>query len=180
MISCVKCGRELAGELFCPICGQRTHSQSTATSTTSPVITQEDYAAFIGEKAYLYLPQFNKFNVLGVENYRATWLWPAFFFGPFWMFYRKLYLWGLGALFLSFIPYIHIIIMIASGMAGYFIYYKHAKAKILALRAAAPLSDISQELTAIGGVHKWILKVYIVLGILIGVTAFIMGIYLAK
>lgn len=180
MAFCVKCGRELASELFCPSCGQQTSSQSTTVSSTSSVISQEDYAAFIGDKTYLYMPQFNKFNVLGVENFRATWLWPAFFFGPFWMFYRKLYLWGVGALLLSLIPYINILVMIASGIAGYFIYYKHAKEKILALRAAAPSSDISQELAAIGGVHKWILKVYIVLGILIGATAFVMGIFLAK
>ena len=41
MTSCVKCGKELADELFCTNCGQRTSSKSATASNTPSVISQD-------------------------------------------------------------------------------------------------------------------------------------------
>lgn len=91
----------------------------------------DDYIAFVGKNAQKCVTHFNRFNVMGVENFKPAWLWPAFIFGPFWMFYRKLYLWGLLALFLGIIPYVNFIAWIAWGLTGYYLYFKHATKRSL-------------------------------------------------
>lgn len=145
-------------------------------TATQSAITDNDYIAFVGRNAQKYLPRFKKFNVLGMDNFKPAWHWPAFFFGPFWMFYRKLYLWGLLALFLEIIPYVNFIAMISWGVAGYYLYYRNTKKKILALRAVSPDSDLSKALGDIGGVHAWLLKVYVGFIVLVGAGGIILAI----
>ncbi len=88
------------------------------------------------------------------------------------MFYRKLYLWALIALVIEIIPFmnimaitVNIIAKIVWGITGYYLYYKHAKKKMLELKTVSPSADISKVLVQIGGVHGWLLKLYF--GILI-------------
>lgn len=127
-------------------------------------ITDEDYIAFIGKNYFKYIPRFKKFSISGLDIFRPTWHWPAFFFGPFWMFYRKLYLWGLFALILLIIPYINFIAWIAWGFTGYYIYYKHANKKITDIkRVLSSSSNLPQAVSDIGGVHIWLLIVGYVL-----------------
>lgn len=56
-------------------------------------IKAEDLAAFVGAKAEYYLPRFRRMARNGSS---ASWNWAAFFFGPLWLLYRKMY--GLGAI----------------------------------------------------------------------------------
>jgi hypothetical protein len=127
-------------------------------------VTEEDFAHFIGKKADKYLSKFRKFNVGGVDKFAVTWHWPAFFFGLFWMLYRKLYLWALLAFILDIIisslPYYFApLIMIVWGMTGNYIYYKHVKKKILKLKtdqSSFDLSLMAASLRKIGGVNRWV------------------------
>lgn len=140
-------------------------------------ITDEEYTAFVGRNSKKYLSHFKRFNVLGVDNFKPAWNWAAFFFGPFWMFYRKLYLWGLLALFLELIPYVNFIAAIAWGMSGYYLYYRHIKSKISELKAsAAGTNDLTKVLPELGGVHAWLLKAYIGLFVVVGGGGMILAI----
>jgi len=126
-------------------------------------VTEEDFSHFIGKNADKYLRKFKKFTVGGVDKASITWNWPAFFFGFLWMLYRKLYLWALLAFVLPIIPFLPsysgLLIMIVWGMTGNYIYYKHAKKKILKLKTdqlSFDLSLMAASLRKIGGVNRWV------------------------
>jgi len=53
--------------------------------------------------------------------------------------------------------------MIAWGMTGNYIYYKHAKKKILEVRNLHPSSDVSLYLSQIGDVNRWVWWVAIII-----------------
>ncbi len=57
-------------------------------------IKTEDVAYFVQQDAIKYIKRF--FNI---KEKKLTWNWAAFFFAPYWFFYRKLY--KLGAVFLA-------------------------------------------------------------------------------
>ena len=92
-------------------------------------ITEEDFTAFIGRNAHKYIPKFSKFNIGGVDNFSMTWHWPAFICNFWWLLYRKLYLWALISFFVLIIPYIGLLVAIALGMAGNYIYYLDSQYK---------------------------------------------------
>lgn len=163
MAYCTKCGEEvLEGSSFCQKCGERLPSMQSIPqrSPTTSLITDEDYTIFIGKNAYKYLQKFKKFNINGTDKFSLTWHWPAFFVPFFWMLYRKLYLWALLALLLSFvlgiIPYVGFLLpMVLFGMTGNYIYYKHIKKKILELKQLKVSPDIQRvELARGGGVNS--------------------------
>ena len=141
-------------------------------SESSPQITEKDFIDFIGPNADKYIEKFSKFNVAGVDHFSLTWNWPAFIVAVFWMLYRKLYLWALLVFILSFIPIAGIILMIACGLTGNYIYYKNVKKKIMELKIQQPSSELSELLQQIGGVNRWlktlalVLMITTVLGIL--------------
>ena len=57
-------------------------------------IKAEDMALFVRQDAKKYISKFQK-----TKEKKATWNWGAFFFTPYWFFYRKMY--KLGAIFLA-------------------------------------------------------------------------------
>jgi hypothetical protein len=175
MAFCIKCGGEIveANTSFCPNCGEDI-SDTQGSSSIKATIDDADYTAFIGKNADKYLPKFKRFNVSGMVKFSATWHWPAFLFGPFWMLYRKLYLWALGAsvleaFLIGMIPHYRLIAMFVWGITGYYLYYRHAKNRILQIKGASPSPDISKMLVQVGGVHAWLLKIYVIL--VVGVVA---------
>jgi len=131
-----------------------------------PQITKKDFIDFIGPNADKYIEKFSKFNVAGVDNFSLTWHWPAFFVTFFWMLYRKLYLWALLVFILSYIPAVGLVLMIICGLTGNYLYYKHAKQKIMELKIQESSSDLSELLHQIGGVNQWVKTLAIVLVIL--------------
>ncbi len=177
---CTACGKEVGeGSGFCQHCGAKVGQQATRQMSQEmrSAITDNEFATFIGRNSDKYLPKFKKFSVLGRDNFTATWHWPAFFFGPFWMFYRKLYLWAIGALVVEFIPWVNLLFWIVWGIIGYYLYYKHAKNKIQEFKSAAPPSEnISPVLVQVGGVHRWLLKAYVALVLICGVGGMIAAI----
>jgi hypothetical protein len=51
------------------------------------------YEAILGEKSRIYyLKKFERFDQQGL-GLKASWNWPAFFFGGSWALYRKMYGW---------------------------------------------------------------------------------------
>ena len=162
MAFCSKCGKEIMeGCKFCHHCGEK--MVHTPLTQLPAQICDDEFIAFIGNNAPKYLLKFKKFNIEGIDNFAATWHWPAFIVGSLWMLYRKLYLWALIAFILSLIPYINIAAWMAFGITGNYIYYKHAKKKIFEVKAAQPSSGISTTLSQIGGVNKWVASIAIII-----------------
>jgi hypothetical protein len=104
-------------------------------STTE--VTEEEVSSFIGKNAENYIQKFRKFNVDGVDKFSWTWHWPAFFFGFWWLLYRKLYVWALLAFLLLMIPYWFFLNSFVYGVIANYIYYKHVKKKITQKKKAA-------------------------------------------
>ncbi len=179
---CSNCGNNLpADSRFCPHCGKGTESAQLASrffAQRDNVVTEEDLRAFIGPRAEKYLAKFRLFQVNGIENFAFTWHWPAFFFGFWWMLYRKLYLWSLAAFIIAFIPYAGFAGMIAWGITGNYIYYKHASSKILSLRQRHSFSELTSTISQIGGVNRWIVVVALtitLLGLISGILFSLFG-----
>lgn len=49
----------------------------------------ELYERLIGTNVFYYM---DKFEYMELYDTKTSWNWAAFFFGPFWMVYRKMYL----------------------------------------------------------------------------------------
>ena len=119
--------------------------------------TERDFVNFVGDNADKYLRKFKKFNVDGVDNFEWTWHWPAFFFGFWWPLYRKLYVWALIAFLLSIIslivPYWFFVNSIIYALIGNYIYYKHAKQKIIKYKTAK--APVDPHKAAIATQKRW-------------------------
>jgi Tfp pilus assembly protein PilE len=115
------------------------------------VITNADYARFISKNSEKYLSKFDNFKVGEVDSFRATWHWPAFFVPFFWMLYRKLYGWAILAFFIGIIPYIGLLAGIVWAMVANYIYYKHAKKKLLEIKQQHPTPKTQQAVMAVKG-----------------------------
>ena len=129
-------------------------------------VSEEDFVAFIGNNAHKYLSKFEKFNKGGFAA-TWTWHWPAFITPVAWLLYRKLYFWALIAFVLSIIPYFYIVVSLFFAVNANYIYFKHAKKKILELRTLQPSSDISKTLSQIGGINKWVITAAKIIGAII-------------
>jgi zinc-ribbon domain len=138
MAYCRQCGKEAgAGELFCRQCGAKLSPDRTGSYRSAPPsdVKESDLALFVGKNADKYLPAFQKFTLEGADSFAASWHWPAFFFTFWWTLYRKLYGWAILVILLSCIPYMGFLAMIAFGVSAKYIYYKHAKKKLLELES---------------------------------------------
>jgi hypothetical protein len=139
-------------------------------------VTERDFVNFIGKNAGKYLRRFRKFNVDGVDKFAWTWHWPAFFFGFWWIWYRKLYVWALIGFFLVFIPYWIFVSSLVYGSIANYVYYKHAKKKIIKYKTAKAPVDPNKAAIALrkkGGVSRWakVLAVFTIL-LIIGVHVY--------
>ncbi|MGD9032392.1 MAG: DUF2628 domain-containing protein [Desulfobacteraceae bacterium] len=135
--------------------------------------TERDFVNFVGENADKYLRKFKKFNVDGVDKFAWTWHWPAFFLGCWWLLYRKLYVWGLIGFFLVFIPFWFFVSFLVYGPIANYIYYKHAKKKIIKYKTRKAGVDPHKAAIAlryIGGGSGWGLLYPVILLILMGIA----------
>ncbi len=130
MTFCPSCGKGIeVGSAFCPHCGKRIALPAIDPSNES--IIEEEFKIFIGKNADYYLYKFRNFSVRGANSFAVTWNWSAFFLGFIWMLYRKMYLWALIAFFIAFTPVALPLTMIGWGIVGNYLYYLHARKKIL-------------------------------------------------
>lgn len=134
---------------------------STVTSATkddamTSFITNEDYKTFIGKNSEKYLAKFDKFDVGGIDNFSATWNWSAFLVPSLWLLYRKMYGWAIFSFVFLLIPIIGaIIVRIVFGISANYIYFKHAKKKLLEIKQLHPASETQKNIMIIkGGVHN--------------------------
>lgn len=139
------------------------------------IVTDQEYAAFIGPEAHKYLPRFRMFDDLA-GNFKATWNWSAFFFTFWWLLYRKLYAYAALVFVLSFVPYLNFAIMAASGAAGYFLYHRKARTDILQLKKAFPGMDVTLRCAELGGVHRFVIWAGILISALCILAALALGI----
>jgi hypothetical protein len=175
MAYCRQCGKEVnEGETFCRHCGAKVAAvQPGGGFRGATTRNEEDLAAFVGKNADTYLAKFRAFSENGADSFAATWHWPAFFFSFWWTLYRKMYGWAALVLFLGCIPYIGFLAMIAFGVSANYLYYKHARKKILEL-STLPASSMerSAALARAGGVNNVALVIVsIVLIVVIGILA---------
>lgn len=157
---CSECGKEiLQPARFCPYCGHPIDSAGnppgTGASSNFP-IEEKDFMVFVADNAGYYMREFRKFSIAGTDTFSVTWNWAAFCGGFGWMLYRKMYLWAVIAFLLSFVPYLGLAAWIAFAAVANYLYYDHAKKKILDIRTLHPSGDISVILSHIGGVNRWV------------------------
>lgn len=168
---CPECGKELMQPAkYCPYCGHSLENAANHTGPDSPPklqIEEQDFIAFAVNNAGYYLHEFRKFKIAGKDAFSATWNWAAFLGGFGWMLYRKMYMWAIIAFVLFLIPYLGLAAGIAFGAVANYLYYEHAKKKILDIRTIHPSGDISVILSHIGGVNKWVPTAATILTILL-------------
>lgn len=141
-------------------------------------VTPEEMRMFAGKNANYYLRHFGTFSIAGVDRFAVTWNWPAALFTFFWMLYRKMYLVAGITFLLWWIPGFNILLHIAAGVVGNYLYYQHVRAKIADLKAAQP-PDMALALREIGGVHNWaipgllffLLMTLLIGGLIVGITS---------
>jgi len=155
---CRQCGKEVnAGETFCRFCGAKLSPAQSGSENrySSSTVREEDLALFVGKNAEKYLGKFQKFTRDGEDSFATTWHWPAFFFSFWWTLYRKLYGWAILVLFLGCVPYLGFLVMIAFGMSANYIYYRHAKKKLLEVKSL-PASEVERTaaVARAGGVNN--------------------------
>ena len=157
---CPECGKEITQLIkFCPHCGhslEKFTNQSKSDSRLQNGVNEDDLIAFIGNNAGYYVQEFKKFNAGGRDVFSATWNWAAFWGGFGWMLYRKMYMWAIIAFALMLMPYLGLASWIAFGIVANYLYYQHAKRKILEIKTLQPAGEISVVLSQIGGVHRWL------------------------
>jgi hypothetical protein len=134
-----------------------------------PGIAEEDFADFIGKKAQTYFRKFRKFSINEPDKFAVSWNWAAFFFTYIWLAYRKMYL-GAGVAFMIgaaigiMLPVLLPFWWMFFGIAGNFLYFRHARKHILELKATHAFSnrdELSAALQLKGGVNTWILAIAI-------------------
>ncbi len=119
----------------------------------------DELALFIGRNVALYQQRFRKFTAFESSEYAPTWHWPAFFVPWLWFLYRKLYLWSLIAFVTGLIPLVNWAARIGWGMTAHYLYYKHARKKIMRCKEISELKSnmpLNQALRKKGGVHQWV------------------------
>ena len=152
---CRYCGKGIEeGSVFCPHCGRKV--DAFALNPDKEMIPEEEFRAFVGNKADYYLRKFRFFEGRGPYGFAVTWNWPAFFLGFIWMLYRKMYLWSLAAFFIAFTPVAFPLLMIGWGTMGNYLYYLQARKKILACKSHQGATPQTLSLVELGGVNRWV------------------------
>ncbi|WP_223913314.1 DUF2628 domain-containing protein [Geobacter sp. AOG1] len=127
---------------------------------------------FVGKNADKYLRKFENFTSGGDDGFAVTWHWPAFFVPFWWLVYRKQYMWALLAFFISFIPYVGLLSMVAFGLTGNYIYYIYTKKKLNEINSMPSEMGRAVEIARAGGVNNVALVLVPLIGIaLLGIIA---------
>jgi hypothetical protein len=118
--------------------------------------SESSLRAYLGPHADYFIDSFKKFNNNGVEEFHLTWSWPAFFFGVFYVVYRKMYLFALIGLILCLIPgLIFLWNCLLAPLATKYLYYRQVNAKIDKYSAAIQNDEqLLGALRSAGGVNK--------------------------
>ncbi|MBN1059872.1 DUF2628 domain-containing protein [Clostridium botulinum] len=119
-------------------------------------ISDEEFKSFVGEKkSSYYIEYFNRYKI---NNRFISWNWASFFFGAYWLLYRKLFLifflfllitTGTVSLLGPFSAFTGVIISLVLGMFGNNIYIRFVEHKIFSIRGFSKniSKNISPNLT---------------------------------
>lgn len=119
------------------------------------------------KKIDVYKAEIEKNTVNGITVFELSWSWWAFFTGWAFFLYRKMYLHALIFFVLSvfsfLIPFAHIIIMIVSGMTGFYFYTKKFNNDLIkASENSNSIDEAKVQLARLGGYHTWVMWVGII------------------
>ena len=114
------------------------------------------------KKVDVYKEEIEKNTVNGITVFELSWSWWAFF--GVWVFflYRKMYLvsfvFFLLSLFSFIIPFGYILVMITSGVTGFYFYTKKFNKDIIkASENSNTLDEAKVQLARLGGYHTWVM-----------------------
>ena len=119
----------------------------------------EEVRAFVGPNSDYYLRSFGRFTATGIETFTPTWNWSAFGFTFIWMLYRKMYLQSALTFLLFCLPGVNILLHLATGMAGNYLYFRHVATKITEAGRDGSPRTLYPALHRTGGVHSWAITV---------------------
>jgi len=88
-------------------------------------LRKELWKAFVQTNVEYYVPKFLEFYLLGKK---VSFNFAAFFWAPFWFFYRKMYLYGIAFYLLGL--FAGILANIIAGIFGNYIYYEFTEDKV--------------------------------------------------
>ncbi|WP_127959254.1 DUF2628 domain-containing protein [Serratia microhaemolytica] len=138
------------------------------------------------EKVDLFERAYKKFDVNGHLNFSLSWSWWAFFGGPFYFFYRKLYLIGIIVLTVGFVGtgiwnMLGLFGSIVCGLIAKFFYIQKFRNDLLLSRyGEISPSEVKRYLTILGGYNTWAIWAYFVGLIIVTVLVIlIMGVLIA-
>lgn len=183
---CAHCGQELVqpvaqppvqGVAQTPSAYAERPAQNSQTNDESEA--RALYTAAVGhEKAAYYVPFFLRFDR---EGAKTSWHWPAFFITTYWLFYRKMWLWGTlymlapiplsilyfllgpGTTELLYLLGVYVVIPLYANV----IYYKHVKKKIAqACQNAPDRNSALRQLENQGGASPAVIIIAIILFVL--------------
>lgn len=158
----------LDGAIKCRHCGSMLNT-GPANGMNHNSITTDEIRAFIGPNAHYYVYQFSKFTIAGREKFCASWNWSTFGFTFIWFLYRKMYVLAVITFLVFCLPGINIILHIVAGVTGNYLYYRYVKDKIHEIRATQSPQNMNLALQELGGVHKWVISVGVILSIILGI-----------
>ena len=192
LVFCTKCGSPNSkDDAFCGECGERLVT-STDTAQQANQNTQQTYTGsnsgntayqsrsvsggldpavlrMVGENLEYYEP---KFKLMKATNSKTSWNWPAFLATPFWLIYRRMYLYGgvfLGASIILAALNLSVLVFaadIACGILGNYIYMTFLE-KTLA--DANHLQEPLRQQTILSHTGTSTKAVWICIGIYVGV-----------
>jgi hypothetical protein len=195
-VKCGTCGAESSPHSsFCTSCGATLQPMRGAmgvpvqeiAASPGPLFEEEALKLFVGGKASYYLPKWKLIETVGKK---MSWNWAAGLLSALWMAYRKMYLyagiilglgiiWSIAQLSLHIninkaIDYgIWVLCALCFGILGNWLYYAHAKRKIVQIKLKFPDPEVQKsEIIEAGGTSR--LALGLVVGFIV-IWAGIMG-----
>lgn len=147
---CNKCGQNNdVDSSFCSKCGEDIEYNKIELDGYTRTLE-----LFIGNNSDFYI---EKKRIMEEQNRIYSWNWAAFFISPIWFVYRKMYVLGIGLMFLNTISpsFIGILISISSGLYANTLYLEHVDKEILKLSELDENSK-SEFISKKGGVSIFI------------------------
>ena len=149
-IVCPSCGLTCRrGTPFCPRCNARLSEDPSAAPAdeydpyngVSPEesidgVSVTEMASYVRVNTRRYLPCFQKLSATG---HKCHWNWGGFVFGHTWLFFRKCYLHGLGALLFTVVAYLMMCPLLANGYRAYYAIFGSLTAEELQQATGSPV-----------------------------------------